>query len=295
VDVTLHGGAAGFASVDEAGRIRLPVAKDETRPLENAGAHPFAGLIFLVPGIQDTLRVNGSATAVRDADGDALELAVHETFLHCPKAFIRSHLWAPAAWRADVPAVRERVGDRLDADDRAFLARSPFWFLATCLEDGHADVSPRGDPPGAVHALDERTLLVPDRPGNRLLDNYRNVLANPRAGLLFVVPGESAVLRVTGEASLTTDPALLAPMTVQGKTPLLALRLAITELATQHCDAFARARAWDASAQIPRKTLPSLARMVIDQIQPDRPVLLNAALARVFDVVFDRDAKKNLY
>ena len=94
--------------------------------------------------------------------------------------------------------------------------------LATSSSDGTCDVSPRGDPAGFVHIVDERTLLVPERPGNKLADSLRNILANPNVGLLFLIPGVGDTLRVNGRATLTTDGALLEALAVEGKTPKLA-------------------------------------------------------------------------
>ena len=115
--------------------------------------------------------------------------------------------------------VRAKVSDRLNELTRTFVDRSPFVLLATSAADGTCDVSPRGDPPGFVRVLDDRTLLLPDRPGNRLADSLRNILANPHVGLLFIIPGIGDTLRVNGRATVVTDPALLESSTVEGKTP----------------------------------------------------------------------------
>jgi len=154
-------------------------------------------------------------------------------------------------------------------------------------------VAPRGDPPGALHVVDDGTLLVPDRPGNRLLDNYGNVLALPTAGLLCLVPGDDLTLSITGRASLVADPAQLTPMTVQGKPPLLALRLDIAEVVRQRCGALQRARVWDAAAQVDRTMLPTLGRMVVDQVEPGGR--LNALVAKGLDLMGRWDGKKHLY
>ena len=119
--------------------------------------------------------------------------------------------------------VRAKVGDRLNELTRQFVDRSPFVLLATSAPDGTCDVSPRGDPPGFVRVLDEQTLLLPERPGNRLADSLRNILANPRVGLIFVVPGVGDTLRVNGRATLVTDDELLAPSAVDGKVPKLGI------------------------------------------------------------------------
>jgi PPOX class probable FMN-dependent enzyme len=159
--------------------------------------------------------------------------------------------------------VRKKCVDRLDRHCRDFIALSPFLVLGTAGADGRADVSPRGDPPGFVKVLDERTLLIPERPGNNLLDSLSNIVANSEVGLLFLIPGFDETLRVNGTASLVKDPALLAPLAVEGKAPKLAIRVAVRE-AYLHCArSFRRARLWDPAARVPRDALPSLAHMVM--------------------------------
>src|SRR5881397_4045531 len=112
--------------------------------------------------------------------------------------------------------VNSKVADRLNDLTREFVERSPFLVLATSAADGTCDVSPRGDPPGFVRVLDEKTLLLPDRPGNRLADTLTNVLADPRIALLFLIPGVGDSFRVNGRAAITDDPELLGASEVEG-------------------------------------------------------------------------------
>jgi hypothetical protein len=153
--------------------------------------------------------------------------------------------------------VKSKVSDRLNDLTRQFVERSPFLCLATSAADGTCDVSPRGDPAGFVRILDERTLLLPDRPGNRLADSLRNVLENPNVGLLFIVPGVTDTLRVNGRASIVDDPELLEPCAVEGKLPKLALRVEIDQVFTHCSKAFLRARLWDPGSFVSRDELPS--------------------------------------
>jgi uncharacterized protein len=164
---------------------------------------------------------------------------------------LRALLGEPAA------IVRAKVADRLNDLTRRFVALSPFVLLATSAPDGTCDVSPRGDPPGFVHVLDERTLLLPDRPGNNLADSLRNVLRNPHVGLLFLVPGVGDTLRVNGRATLVTDEGLLASCAVEGKVPKLGLRIEVDEVFTHCSKAFLRARLWDPETFVDRSALPS--------------------------------------
>jgi uncharacterized protein len=167
------------------------------------------------------------------------------------EAELRALLGEPAA------VVRAKVTDRLNDLTRRFVDLSPFVLLATSAPDGTCDVSPRGDPPGFVRVLDERTLLLPDRPGNRLADSLRNVLRNPHVGLLFLVPGVGDTLRVNGRATLVTDEELLARCAVEGKVPRLGLRIEIDEVFTHCSKAFLRARLWDPETFVDRSELPS--------------------------------------
>lgn len=155
------------------------------------------------------------------------------------------------------PLVCAKVSDRLNAMTRRFVERSPFVCIASSDGRGRCDLSPRGDPPGFVRMLDERTLLLPERPGNRLADTLRNILANPQVGLLFVVPGVGDTLRVNGRATITTDAALLAPCTVEGKAPRLGILVDVEEAYTQCAKAFLRSRLWDPERFVDPATLPS--------------------------------------
>jgi PPOX class probable FMN-dependent enzyme len=153
--------------------------------------------------------------------------------------------------------VKAKVSDRLNALTRQFVERSPFLCLATSAADGCCDVSPRGDPAGFVKVLDERTLLLPDRPGNRLADSFRNVLENPHVALLFVIPGISDTFRVNGRASIVEDAELLAPCAVEGKVPKLGLLIEVDEAYTHCPKAFLRAQLWDPDRYADRSELPS--------------------------------------
>ncbi len=155
------------------------------------------------------------------------------------------------------PVVVSKIADRLNALTRQFIERAPFVCLATAAPDGSCDVSPRGDPAGFVRILDERTLLLPDRPGNRIADSLRNILANPHVGLLFVIPGVGDTFRVNGRATLTDDAALLADSAVEGKAPRLGILIEIDEAYTQCSKALIRSDLWNAGRHIERSELPS--------------------------------------
>ena len=160
-----------------------------------------------------------------------------------------------------------KVLDHLDVHCRDFIALSPFYVISSARADGRADASPRGDPPGSLAAvLDPKTLLLPDRPGNRQVDTMQNLVERPCVGLLFFVPGMTETLRINGKADIVTDPELLAPLAVKGKAPVSGLKITVEE-AFLHCaKALIRARLWDVDSQIDRSRYPTYGRVLADQI-----------------------------
>jgi PPOX class probable FMN-dependent enzyme len=153
--------------------------------------------------------------------------------------------------------VKQKLSDRLNDLTRQFVERSPFVCVATARPDGGLDVSPRGDPAGFVRILDERTLLLPDRPGNKLADTLTNLLADPRIALLFLIPGIGDTFRVNGRATIVDDPELLAASAVEGKVPKLGLLVAIEEAYTQCSKAVIRSDLWNPERHVDRAELPT--------------------------------------
>ena len=174
-------------------------------------------------------------------------------------AALRAHMGAISA------LATRKVLSALDRHCRAFIALSPFLVLASSDAEGRADASPRGDPPGFVQVLNDRTLLLPDRPGNNRVDSFANILGAPGIGLIFFVPGIDETLRVNGTARLLTDQEALAGSAINGRMPRTGLLVAIDE-AFFHCaKALRRARLWDPAAQVERSAFPSLGRVIAEQ------------------------------
>ena len=147
--------------------------------------------------------------------------------------------------------------DYVTAPGRAFIAAAPFLILATASEAG-IDCSPKGDAPGFVQLLDDRTLLIPDRPGNNRIDGMKNIIANPKIGIIFMIPGANDTYRVNGNAHISVDPALLARFEVRGKVPRAVMVVAIEE-AFNHCPkAFVRAKLWQSAADGRPENAPTL-------------------------------------
>jgi PPOX class probable FMN-dependent enzyme len=172
--------------------------------------------------------------------------------------------------REVVPAPREGSAplrkqiDHLDPHCRDFIARSPFFLLATANSAGDCDASPRGGPPGFVHVLDERRLVVPEYPGNRRADSHRNLLENPRAAMLFAIPGLRETLRVAGRACITRDEDLLGGMGVDGRAPRLGIGLEVEEAFIHCAKAFIRSSLWDPDTW--PEELPSASAILRDHV-----------------------------
>ena len=181
--------------------------------------------------------------------------------------------------------------DRLDVHAQEFIRRTPFICIGTQSRDGKADVSPRGDPVGFVQILDERTLAIPDRPGNNRLDTLVNILSNPSVGVLFIIPGFDDTLRVNGQACLVTDPRVLEPMSVDGRVPRLAIVIRVSEVFMHCAKAFRRAQLWNPERLQNRAEMPSLMKILLDQTTgvPDDDEM------RRRDADLEDDYKRTLY
>ena len=160
-------------------------------------------------------------------------------------------------------AAVEKEVDYLHPHYQRLIAASPFFVLATGGPDS-MDTSPRGDAPGFVVVDDEKTLLIPDRRGNNRVDSLRNIIANPRVALLFLIPGIGETLRVNGRAEISTDPALLGRFSVEGKLPRSVLVIRVDTVFFQCARAIFRSKLWDPARHIERSHLPSLGTIVSD-------------------------------
>jgi PPOX class probable FMN-dependent enzyme len=173
----------------------------------------------------------------------------------------------------------------LHAHHRSWIAESPFCLFATAGDDGTCDVSPKGDPAGFVRVLDDTTLVVPDRPGNRRVDSFRNVLANPHVGLLFLVPGREETLRVNGRARLIREAPFFDDLVVRGHRPTLALLVEVEQVFFHCAKAFKRSRLWQPQAWGDPARLPSMACIVKDTM--DIPETLED-LERYYGAEYDK-------
>ena len=151
--------------------------------------------------------------------------------------------------------VAMKLGGRLDAFSRDFIAECPFLVLATASADGKADASPKGDDPGFVVVEDDHTLVIPDRPGNNLAFGLTNIIETGQVGLLFIIPGTTETLRVNGRAELTRDPQLLENLAARGKPAVLAIRVHVEEVFFHCAKAFIRSQLWKHETWPPKKKI----------------------------------------
>jgi PPOX class probable FMN-dependent enzyme len=198
----------------------------------------------------------------------------------------------------DVEALRRIIGptlpglelknqDTISEEAREYIARAPFLVLATCDAEGRLDASPKGDDPGFCLVEDERTLVIPDRSGNKLVYGLQNILANPRVGVIFMLPGTPETVRVNGTASLTADPALLAKLAARGKPATLAIRVQVEECFHHCAKAFLRSKLWKPESWGERLRI-SFGAMAAKRLQ------LGADVAAKFDAAVEEDYRTNL-
>ena len=281
VAVTAAGGSAGFAQVQDRKRLSVPCECLDRPELLSHGCG--IGMLFLVPGIGETLRVNGRVLAVTDAH---VELAIEEVYVHCAKALLRSGFWS-AARRDDIA---------LDAD--AFIATARFVALATVDAEGHADLSPKGDAAGNMLRRKGDALSYAERPGNKRKDSLRNLIVQPQAAALAIIPGSSLIASIGGLAELDQEPAACAAFAVDGKAPRLVTRLTGAHITLSESAALHRANLWPL-----RATGHGIdpARVLTAHIKLNKTVGFAAGLLRkvvskrVMDASLRHDYKNRMY
>lgn len=186
-----------------------------------------------------------------------------------------------------LPVIKKEIS-YLDANCRRFIAKCPFVLISSCDKEGRMDISPKGDPAGFVQVLDERTLVIPDRPGNRRADTFKNILQNDRVGLFFLIPGKQETLRVSGRATIVSDLSLREQMAVGGKIPDFAIVVTVDQ-AFFHCPkCVIRSDLWSPETWPDETSLPSLAEAVVAAGK------LDITVEQVQEMI-DHDAKTRLY
>ncbi|MCL1872400.1 MAG: pyridoxamine 5'-phosphate oxidase family protein [Promicromonosporaceae bacterium] len=169
------------------------------------------------------------------------------------------------------PAARRKERTRLHDIDRAWLAASPLVFVATADAAGNADVSPKGDPPGFTLVLDDTTIALPERPGNRRADGFHNLLQNPHVGLIYVIPGRGDTLRINGQARVLRDAPYAERMAVRGSVPTFVVEVAVEQVFFHCSKAFLRSKTWDPDTWTP-EAAPRRAVIAHSLERPETPV-----------------------
>ncbi len=283
IAVTIGGGDAGFAA-GNAHELRIPAAALDDPALAQPGKA--FGSLLLIPGIGETLRINGKVAA---ANASEVRIAVEECYGHCAKALIRSDLWAA------------QPTDNVPDDPESFVAAGRFLALGTLDARGHADLSPKGDPSGSLARLDGDSIYFADRPGNRRVDSFRNILVQPNVSLALLVPGSTKVALMRGKAVLTTDETLRGKFAVQNEVPLLAVQVETHALVLRNSTALERAKLWPVTA----KPAIEPAKLFVEHIKLNRDSSIGASLANAALSIpgvpsllkkgLDKDYKENLY
>jgi ferredoxin-NADP reductase/predicted pyridoxine 5'-phosphate oxidase superfamily flavin-nucleotide-binding protein len=270
---TFIGGTAGFVRVHSPTRISFTLPDGE--------AHGPASFVFLLPGVGETLRLNGSVARRKGAE---TFVDVQEAYVHCAQAVIRSRLWLPPDPVEPAPEV-EGDGPLCGPGVADFLAAAPFLALSTWDGTGGGDTSPRGDRRAVARILDGRTLLIPDRRGNKRADSLHNLLRDDRLSFAALVPGRTGVLHVRGRGSITDDPALLATTALRGTPPHAALLIDVEHAEVSASDAVARARVWTAAAHLERDTVPDLMAMAGNHLAANMAEAEKGLLARMLKII----------
>lgn len=282
IELTAAGGEKGFVSAPDPGHLLLPLATLDDRGLvEDAGSF---GSLFLVGGMEETLRINGKVSRI---DEGVATLTVEECYLHCAKSFRRSDFWKPEA-------SERSIGDKSD-----FVEQARFLVLSSMNGRGQADVSPKGDPEGFLLREEDGVIDFADRPGNRRVDSFRNIIERPEVSLLALIPGCQEILAIRGRAELCADEPLLERFAIQGRKPGLLTRIQPETTTLEPSRAIARSALWSVDSA-PEDLVP--AEIFKAHMKQSKETSLQAKVARAaislpgaLEKGLDWDYKNNLY
>lgn len=282
IQMTAAGGAQGFVSVPDPRSLRVPLAAlDDASMAAPGGSY---GALFMVSGMDETLRVNGKVSAV--ADGHAV-LQVEECYLHCAKSFRRAGFWLPGQ-------VQAFQGDTAD-----FVRQASFLVVASMNRGGQADVSPKGDPAGFMLQARDGAVAFADRPGNRRIDSFRNILEQPAVAIMALVPGCHHLLDISGVAELRADEDALQRFEVQGKVPKLLTNVTVASMQIKPSAAIERSALWPAQAGpedlVPSEIFKAHVRLSSEDSLQAKIARAAVSLPGAMQKGLDLDYKKNMY
>lgn len=252
------------------------------------GATLPASLYFIMAGIGFALRANGHCRAQRHQDGIQLVFGARVLFLHCSRAAVRAQLWTP---RDEPFAPTDASGQNELSDEAlAFIARAPYLLMLTQNGHGDTELSSRGDPDGFVLAADRRTLLIPERPGNKVACSLLNIMATGRLDLSLLLPGASTALTIKGQAWLTAERALLDPLAINGKVPVIASVVQVQSWCFQDCQTLQAAGLWRPETYVDEHAIASFPKMLAEHMNGTG--LLGKATTLVVDAVVKHELKR---
>jgi len=282
IQLSAAGGNEGFVSVLDANHLQLPLSRvDEPSIIEQDLSF---GALFMISGMAETLRVNGKVLRI---ENDLLTLYVEECFLHCAKAFRRSHFWLP------------KISIQSTDNISTFLKQSSFLVLASINNNGQIDVSPKGDPEGCLLQELNEFICFADRPGNRRIDSFRNIIDQPHISMMALIPGCQNILALHGMTTLCTDQGLLEKFIVQNKIPKLITKITAETKTLKPSMAITRSALWPAKEA---RSDINPAEIFKSHIKHSKEHSLKAKVARAavalpgaFEVGLKADYKNNMY
>lgn len=271
--------------------IELSWPEGEAEPdALKAGQTLACSLYFIMPGIGFTLRANGyCSTTMQDGIGTILTFRAEEFFLHCSRAKVRANFWEP---RRDPPPPEGAGRSMLSDEALSFISRSPYVLLLTQDAAGKTDLSPRGDPDGFVWVLDSQTLLVPERPGNKVACTLTNILSHGVLTVAFLIPGSATLLEVNGRCSLTTDIRLLEPAAIGEKAPKIGIVVHVDTYRLRQSQSLADAGLWSKETHLSERDITPFPQMLAEHMNGTG--LLGKATTLLVGAVVKQDLK-NLY
>jgi len=258
-------------------------------------------LYFLIPGVGHGLRINGHTVKTKEkglSGARHLNFYIDEVYVHCSRAIVRSSLWKEQKFKMDktlLKALNNFQGkcNSLDSSIRSFIQSSPFIFLKTQDENGHCELSPRGDPEQIVNIIDNNTLLIAERAGNKVAKSMRNILLNPSVCLSFLIPQVHNTLTIIGKAQLTYDIELLTPLTINKKIPKVGILISIQSIAfTNQQNNLASSNIWHTDSYINEKQLTKFSKVL--SYHMNGTGLLGKASTPLINAIV-RHELKNLY
>ena len=261
----------------------------------------YCSLYFLIPGVGHGLRVNGHTVKTNDKDASGaqqLSIYIDEVYVHCSRAIVRSSLWNSTQLKMNKKHLQtmnafEGTNRSLNSNIQTFIESSPFIFLKTQNEKGQCEISPRGDPEQIVNIIDNNTLLIAERAGNKVAKSMRNILLNPSICLSFVIPQVNNTLTITGKAKLTSNIKLLEPLTINKKTPKVGIIISIQSIKFMNQqDGLTNSGIWNNENYINEKSLTKFSKVLSHHMNGTG--LLGKATTPVINAIVRHDLK-NLY